>query len=162
MKVFKLFLIICVAFNFSNCSTIKLTDTPHFTVSGASYHSWVGGQPGANGYKIIIGVNNYKEVTFKSIYFKNKKVNTSAELRKGKLYLVANILITRRIIKVTKTVVVKEGEIPLRNIKPPKVYTSSIPFSLEENEAVIGYEFKGKTFYYKVKKIKKTETIFYP
>ena len=82
MKTIKLLFFICVACSFSQCSTLKLTETAPFKITGATYHNWVGGQPGVRGTNLIIGIENKSDITIKSIYFKGRKHNPSFEKRK--------------------------------------------------------------------------------
>ena len=149
MKSIKLLLLICVAITFSQCKSMKLTEKAPFNVAGATYHSWVGGQPGVSGTNVIIGVSNDTEITFKKVYFQNKVVDVTTENRNGKKYVVANISTSTR-----KEAIIGETDSAVKS-KP-------IPFQLETNEAVVSYISGKKTYYYKVSKIKKTETIFYP
>ena len=44
----------------------------------------------------------------------------------------------------------------------PKIKRETIPFNLKQNEAVISYVSGNKKYYYKVSKIKKKDTIYYP
>ena len=107
MKTIKILLLFSIAFSFSNCSTIKLTETAPFKITGATYHTWVGGQPGVSGTNLIIGIDNKSDITIKSVYFRNRKNNPSLENRKGKEYLVVNINTSRVQIYVKQTVVLK-------------------------------------------------------
>jgi len=156
MKTIKLLFLFSIALSFSNCSTIKLTESAPFNVHGATYYNWIGGQPGVRGTNLIIGVNNHKEVTFKSIYFKNKKVNSSVERRKGKVYVIANISTSTR--DQIKDII----ESPTKKKTKVLEKKTDIPFQLKSNEAVVEYMVGKKIFYYKVKNIKKTESVFYP
>ena len=161
MKSIKLLLLICVAVSFSQCKSMKLTENAPFNISGATYHNWVGGQPGVSGTNLIIGVNNDANITFKKVYFQNKVVDVSIENRKGKKYVVANLSTSnRRELKVIRTEL-KQGLGEKINTKP-RSKSNPIPFNLESNEAVISYISGKKTYYYKVSKVKKTETVYYP
>jgi hypothetical protein len=151
MKALKLLAIICLVFTFTNCSSVKLTEEAPFKVTGATYHSWVGGQPGVSGINVIIGVENDSEVVFKNIFFQKRKVNATIKTMNEKKYVTANINTSTR-----KEEVIGKEEVK-KEAKPEE-----IPFVLESNEAVIVYQVGKKTYYYKVSKIKKTETIFYP
>lgn len=152
MKTFKLFLVLCIGLSFAQCKTMKLTDKAPFKISGATYHSWIGGQPGVKGTNLIIGLENDSNIEYSVVYFQNKKSIPSFETRKGKRYLVININNSSN-----------DSDKIIKEVKSTnKEKTSKIPFVLSNNEAVIGYIYNGKTFYYKVSKIKKTETIFYP
>ena len=151
----------CIAVSFSQCSTLKLTETAPFTITGASYHNWVGGQPGISGTNLILGIETTSEISIKSIYFRNRKNNPRLENRKGKEYLVVNMSTSREMISVSQSISYS-GDGPMPRTKRPKVSLPKIPFNIQANEAVIKYMIGKKTFYYKVSKIKKSETIFYP
>ncbi len=161
MKTIKLLFFICVACSFSQCSTLKLTEKAPFTITGASYHNWVGGQPGVRGINLIIGLEEAENTEFVSIYFNNRKVKAFTETRKGKKYIVVNIDTSRKMVYVEQTVKVRKGQ-PMPKIKPPKGQHKTFPFTLKSDEAVICYKQKKQFFYYKISNIKKTETIFYP
>ncbi len=161
MKTIKLLFFICVACSFSQCSTLKLTETAPFTITGATYQNWVGGQPGVSGTNLIIGIDNKSNIAIKSIYFRGRKNNPSLEHRKGKEYLVVNLNTSRRTLVVKETITYK-GDEPRPRARKSKIKEVTIPFNVQANEAVIKYMVGKKTFYYKVSKIKKTETIFYP
>ena len=161
MKSIKLLLLLCLAVSFSQCSTVKLTETAPFKITGATYHNWVGGQPGVSGINLIIGIENKSDITIKSIYFANRKNNPSLENRNGKEYLVVNINTSPVLISVKREVVLTGGARSPR-VSPPNISQPSIPFNLDRNEAVIKYVYCKKTFYYKISDIKKTDTEYYP
>ena len=158
MKALKIIFLLVLTISFAHCKTVKLVQNPPFTITGATYNNWVGGQPGIKGTNLIIGIENKLNTTVKSIYFRNKKNTVSIENRKGKEYLVVNINTSSVMVGVKRDVVKEKGV----KTTPLKVYSSTIPFKLEANQAVIKYMIGKKTFYYKVSNIKKTETIFYP
>ena len=161
MKSIKIIILIFAAVSFSQCKTMKLTETAPFKVTGATYFYWVGGQPGVSGTNLVIGVTNDANSTFLKIYFQNRVVDAKMENRNGKKYIVGNISTSnRREIKVVKTEL-KQGLGERINTKPKSKLNPS-PFNLEANEAVISYMSGKKTYYYKVSKIKKTDTIYYP
>jgi hypothetical protein len=161
MKTLKVFYILCIAFCISSCSSIKLTEEAPFKVTGATYHSWVGGQPGVSGVNVIIGIKDYDKVTFKTVYFQNRKVNAQSKYVNNKPYLTAYINTSPRRIAVEQTITYT-GDGPPPRVRRPRITTPKFPFNLEPNEAVIKYMVEKKTFYYKVSKIKKTKTVFYP
>ena len=156
MKTIKLIALFCFALSLSQCKTMKLTQTTPFKITGATYHNWVGGQPGVRGTNLIVGIENKSEIIIKSIYFRNIENNPTIENRKGKEYLVVNISTSTR--DHNKEIV----EISSKKLKGVTKTKNKFPFQLEQNEAVIKYVVGKKTFYYKISKIKKTETIFYP
>ncbi len=163
MKSIKLLFFICVVVSFSSCSTLKLTKSAPFTVFGATYHNWVGGQPGVSGTNLIIGVENDANITFKKIYFHNKVVDASTTDRKGKKYVIANISTSAEMVLETRTKTTVNGGVVMSDQRNnPKIKRKTIPFNLEPNEAVVSYISGKKTYYYKVSKIKKTDTVFYP
>ena len=169
MKSIKLLLLICIAVSFSQCKSMKLTENAPFKITGATYHSWVGGQPGVSGTNLIIGVENDANITFKKVYFQNKVVDASIENRKGKKYVIANISTSnrRQLGYVKQTITIKNAEVfpnqgTIPDTKQQKIRAPKFPFNQEPNEAVISYMSGKKTYYYKVSKVKKTETIFYP
>jgi len=156
MKTIKLLFFICIACSFSQCSTLKLTETAPFKIIGATYHNWVGGQPGVSGTNLIIGIENKSDITIKSIYFRNRKNIPSTENRKGKEYLIVNISTS------TRDGIEEIIEKPIKKTEKVTKTKNEFPFILGANQAVIKYMVGKRVFYYKISKIKKTETIFYP
>ena len=163
MKSLKISILIFAVVSFSQCKTMKLTETAPFKITGATYHNWVGGQPGVSGTNLIIGVDNDTNITFEKIYFQNKVVEGEIEDRNGKKYLVANFSTSSKRVLVTKTTTTINGGIVMDDKRnKPKIKRETIPFNLRQNEAVISYVSGNKKYYYKVSKIKKTDTIYYP
>lgn len=153
MKAIKLLLLFCLTFSFTQCKTMKLSKKAPFTVTGATYHNWVGGQPGVSGTDLIIGVANSTETTFKDVYFQNKTIALRSKNRDGKKYVVANFNTSKR----NDNDVLVEGK-----KETVKATVVKFPFDLKENEAVISYLVGTKMHYFKVVNIKKTKTIYYP
>lgn len=163
MKSIKLVVLICVAVSFSQCKTMKLTKSAPFNVTGATYNEWVGGQPGVSGTNLIIGVANDANITFKKVYFHNKAVDARIEDKNGKKYVIANISTSaKRILVARATTTINGGAVMSDKNNKPKIKRETIPFNLEPTEAVISYMSGKKVYYYKVSKIKKTDTIYYP
>ena len=153
MKTLKIFFIIAIVSNFTQCKTMKLTDNPPFEINGATYNNWVGGQPGVSGMKVNIGVNTDKEITFNTMYF--YKMSTKVEIKtvKGKKYVVGHF----------NTSTHDQDMLVEPNMeKKKKEHKEEKHFDLKENEAVISYTIGAKTKYYKVTNIKRTKTDFYP
>ena len=151
MKALKTLLILSITLCLSGCSTVKLTETAPFKVTGATYHSWAGGQPGVKGINVIVGVEYNSDILFKNIYFQNRKVQITTETKNNKKYIVGNINTSTRS---EETIIKKETK--------EKVSKNDFPFELENDQAVLAYEIKGKMYYYKVANIQKTKTVFYP
>jgi len=132
---------------------MKLTETPPFKVVGASYNYWVGGQPGVSGIKVNIGIDSNSKIEFDSIYYLKYQAKVENKTIKGKTYIIGNFDTSTR-----------ERELELQGddfneVEKPK---KSHPFELKENEAVIRFNYQGKIKYYKVLKMKKTKSDFYP
>jgi hypothetical protein len=135
---------------------MKLSEKAPFKIAGATYHNWIGGQPGVYGTNLIIGLEGKENVTFNSVYFINRIEKPYIETKKGKEYLVVNISISKPIGNKGK------NENPDMVTKEIVVSKTDFPFKLKENEAVIKYMIGEKVYYYKVSEIKKTKVILYP
>ena len=94
MKSIKLLILICAATSFSQCKTIKLSKTAPFIITGATYHNWVGGQPGVSGI-----------------------VDARIEERKGKKYVIANISTSNR----EELIIVEEGAMKKQKKEPEPI-----------------------------------------
>ncbi|NVK52058.1 MAG: hypothetical protein HWD85_03915 [Flavobacteriaceae bacterium] len=153
MKAIKILFVCCLAVVFTQCKTIKLTKNAPFTITGATYHNWVGGRPGVSGTDVIIGLTNETGITFKKIYFQNKTATVKIRNKNSKNYVVANFNTSK-----AEKVLIEDN----KNVNKKEEKQINFPFDLKENEAVIAYESGTKMYYYKVVNLKKTKTIFYP
>lgn len=145
-----------IVLGFMNCKSVKSNENPPFTISGATYNYWVGGQPGVSGIKVIVNYTSDQEVTFDKIYFQKKEGTIENHLRDGKTFLIGRINTSK-----------PRGEDLVLDIDPKKemnnkIPEKKIPFDLKENEAVIVYTYKGESHHYKVTNMKQTKSDFYP
>ena len=146
---------ILMALTFAQCKTMKFDKNPPFTITGATYNNWVGGQPGVSGIKVLIGYTSEKEIVFESVYFANKTTKAESATNEGKTYIVGNIDTSTRDKELTLHSDSKEE---LNNQLPEKKF----PFELQENEAVVSYKDGDKTKYFKIENLKQTKTDYYP
>jgi hypothetical protein len=134
-----------------------LDTKPPFTITEASYKSWVGGQPGVHGINVYINYTSKNAIDFDSIYFRNQTVNLETKNHKQtKLvvgYFNTSTTKSKKDLLLQKDATKSESTINLE---------LKIPFNLKENEAVISYTEAGITKYYKVSNLKKEASDFYP
>ena len=126
-----------------------------FKINEKSYFYWVGGKKATNGFKIqLVGTFETRNLEFSTIYFHNRELKVVPQISTNGFTLVGGYTILN-----TKDVLAEEYN---QNELNKENDSSDIPFELDEDEAVIVYQINGKDFYYKVKDIKKLETVFYP
>ena len=135
-------------------SQYSLEENPPFTVGSASYQQWIAGTPeGGRGVNVIINLSDVKEgVVIEDIYFQNKKVTatTSPNIRTQYLGYFKN--------KPKQDIVMDSDPIQEAANTPP----AKIPFELDSDDAVIGYTFKEKSHFFKVKNLERKELLAYP
>ncbi|MCI2229507.1 hypothetical protein MC378_10045 [Polaribacter sp. MSW13] len=157
MKTTKIASMLLILFGFAQCASTKFEENPPFKISVATYNHWVGGQPGVSGTKVNIYLAEKSNIVFDSLFFLNKKNKIEVREVKGSSILIANY----------STSVANNRNINL-NLDSKKELTNQVPsikkfpFELKENEAVISYKIKDKIKYFKIVKLKKAQTDFYP
>lgn len=138
---------------FISCgSTSKiLNNKPPFKVLNATYFKWLGGQPGVNGVKISIKIDN-SAVKLDTVYFKNS--STLLKFNESLATYAASIVLPNTNKHLQLDIDSKKefgNEVPDISRK--------IPFELNKNEAVVSYRYKGKTNYYKILNVVETKSI---
>ena len=129
-----------------------LTQNTPFTVKSSYCQKWVSGiKEGGSGLDIYAIINDISEgVTLKEFYFRGKSVDvkTSKDLIfKGYYKNDTNkgaIMDNNLLIEAANT--------------PPKIS----PFKLENNEAVLSYDYNNKVYYHKILNIEEKQIITYP
>lgn len=159
MKLLKRICIFAVVLPFVMAhSTDKNIDDQNnipFKITDKSYFYWIAGKKASNGIKIqIAGTFETRNLEFSTIYFHNREIKVVPQISVNGFTIVGGY-----------TILNSEGildEEYSQNTSKKESTSSDIPFELEENEAVLVYQINGKNFYYKIKDIKKLETVFYP
>ncbi len=149
-------LYIFLVFGLTMCKSAQIENNTPFTINGASYNYWVGGQPGVSGIKIIINYQTNEEVSFDKIYFQKKEGTVELYEKEGKTFVIGRINTGKK----RRVIVMDIDPKQEANNQPPTI--TKIPYDLEENEAMLVYTYKGKKRSYKITGIQKTETDFYP
>ncbi len=141
----------------TNCASTSIDENLPFKISESSFSSWVGGQPGVRGIRIIMTYESSEEVDFQKIYFQNKEGEVEVYRRNGKSYLIGTIHTGKR--KGNSLIIDIDPKNEMQN-EVPKIVNP--PIKINKNEAALLYVYKGKEYYYKVLKIKEKEFDFYP
>lgn len=152
MKNFKLIIVLFISIGFTQCKTLKLEKNPSFSVQGATYNYWVGGQPGVSGIKVHIEYQANSKVLFENIYFQNRIAKIETRTIGDKTYIIAHFNTSTR----EEIIVIEGDKKQKKEVKKP-----TFPFNLEKNEAVVSYKADGKIKYVKVEKLKKVKTNFF-
>lgn len=131
-------------FIFMSCgSTSKISENKApFKVLTSTYSKWLGGQPGVNGVKVSIKIDN-SAVKLDSVYFRN----SSALLKLNEKTETYNVSIA--LPNTNKNLQLDIDPRKEFGNKVPDISTK-LPFELNDNEAVVSYFYKGKTNYYKI------------
>jgi hypothetical protein len=142
---------------FSCCGSNKINGEkefqkkPPFKIIEATYHSWVGGQPGVKGIRVHLVIDN-SELELDTVYFRNMKVKLKKDISSSKNLYVGTFILEKK----------KEFRL---DIDPKKEYgneapdvTIKIPFKLESNEAVVSYSFNDRIEFYKISRVIEEKT----
>ena len=135
---------------FSCCSSSKISNDKNFQnktpfkVTEASFKTWVGGQPSVKGYLVKFEIDN-SEVVLDTVYFRNMKATFKKDLTSLNNTFIASFVLPNRF---SDIILHKDPKKEFGN-EPPKL-TKNTTFILNDNEAVIVYNFNNKTEYYKV------------
>lgn len=153
----KYLIILFLMVGLTNCASTSIDENRPFKISESSLTSWVGGQPGVRGIRIIMAYESSEEVDFQKIYFQNKEGEVEVYRRNGKSYLIGTIHTGKR--KGKSLIIDIDPKNEMQN-KVPKILNP--PIKINKNEAALLYVYKGKEHYYKITNLKKTESYFYP
>lgn len=135
---------ILLAFSFCS-STKEISKENHpFKVTNATYNTWVGGQPGVKGIKVVITIDN-PEIELDSVFFRKKKTPLKRDIS-VELPTFVGVFTDQN----NKNDYILH-ENPINEYGNTPINKSlNIPFSLKKNEAVVSYLLDNKTYYYKI------------
>ena len=153
-KQLKIIALLLFVIPFINCKSSKMDKKEPFTLIKATYQNWYGGRKGIRGIKIeIYGANPQKDISYKNVYFKNKKASIETTLKDKELFLQANINTSTR----DKMLNIHgDSQKEYGNKAPIK---SKYP-NLKENEAIIDYTQNGEDKIFKIN-LTKTKDLYY-
>ena len=147
MKTLSILLLIL---SFSQCGSTQFEKNTPFIIDSANYMTWTGGQPGIHGINVQIQLKEKSNITFDSLYFRNKA--TKIEIKE------ASLIITNYTNSKNKNLDITLHLDPKKEFRNKLPIQKKIPFELSKNEAVLTYQLNGKTKYYKIKDIKERDT----
>lgn len=138
------------------CSKRLLKQNAPFSISNSHYQDWVGGVPGASGTLVQINLSAIDEgVRPDSLFFRQSKAKIDVKTaEKGHLWVANFRANSPRDLNMHSDPQKEYG-----NMGPNK---EKFPFELTDTEAVISFESKGKTAYYKLTNLEKKEALFFP
>lgn len=145
--------------SFSQCDRDAFDKKAPVDFTKIYYQDWVGGRPGSEGTIVtLIAKQPVQELLFDSIYFDKKVAKMEALTVNGELRLSANFI--KRSQKDNDLILSSDPKEEFGN--QPSKASAKIPFELADNEAVISYVINGKKRYFRLKKIQKAKTLYYP
>lgn len=151
ITVFSMFLSIC----FWQCNTLKTSESISLDAKQASktyYQNWVlGVRGGGSGTDIFISKDLLKNKLLDSVYFKGK----GTSLESNKTHYIGYFK------KEISQIIEGVGTVNENDSKTADKKTS-IPFELNNNEAVVSYSENGKTKYLKLTNIREKKMLAYP
>ncbi|MEZ4857300.1 MAG: hypothetical protein R2781_00645 [Flavobacteriaceae bacterium] len=133
---------------------ILFEKTPPFTVQSAYFQKWIAGvQGGGSGTNVHITLGNTnEEILINDIFFGDKVAKATQDPNNSESYH-ANFLNENNRDLIMDSNPIKESE----NLPIEKS-----PFTLESNEAVVSYTFKGEIQYYKIPNLEEKPLLAYP
>ena len=141
----------------SGCKTNTVQKKVPFSIDEKTYFHWVGGKQGTRGTTIRIkGYASTLNLSFSKIYFQNREFDVVPQFSGNDFVLEATF---SEFIPPDK--VMSSNPLDEYGNKPPQL-GESIPFELEQDEAVIMYAVSGSESYVKVSGVKKLETQYRP
>lgn len=130
-------------------------ENPPFTLGTVAYQEWVAGAPGGgSGINVFIPVEEFRaEVKFREIYFRKQVVKVKSRPDNPDLFM--GYFET----KLNRPDVVMDGD-HMKEAKntPPKQF----PFDLEDDEAVLSYEYGGEILYMMIYEMEQKPMLAYP
>lgn len=144
---------------FTQCGSAQFDKEAPFIIHKAYYQDWFGGMPGSKGTLVTVEISHAAEsIVFDSIFFNGKMKRLGFEVSNNKQRLTGNFPSTTLS---DKNIIMHSDpmEEMANTISEP---TLNIPFELADNECVVSYIIKKKKRYFKVFKLKKEKSIYYP
>ena len=146
---------ICITISCGSCKAKKesvvFTQSIPFTVENTYSQKWVAGvRGGGSGLNIHTTINNISEGVIMKEFFFRKKV-TEVKVSKNNLF--------SGYYKNDENTLIMDSDTQKEVVNtPPK----KSPFQLEDNEAVLSYDFNNKTYYHKISNIVEKDVLAYP
>ena len=146
-------IIILLTFSFC-CVTKEISKGNYpFKVINATYNTWVGGQPGVKGIKVVITIDN-PETQLDSVFFRNMKTKLKQDLNSLQPVFVGVFTFPNT----EKDYILHENAAKEYGNTPPNI-TVNTPFELKKNEAVVSYLLDNKTYYYKIDEVEEIKSM---
>ncbi len=161
MKTFvNIVILIFVLFGFSQCgNSQKIVEDPPFVLGEVMAEDWVAGvKGGGSGTNLFIPVEKGKEILLDSVYFRGKSVKLEKVQRDTYLVYIGRF---KSEVNQKKDIILHKDPKKEVGNEPPKL-KKKIPFQLKDDEAVVSYQQKKKTYYYKIEGIKEAPTVKLP
>ncbi len=143
-----------ILLSFSFCSSTKgiVKQNHPFKVTNATYNTWVGGQPGVRGIKVVITIDN-QDIQLDSVFFRNKKMPLKRVLYTELPTFVGVFSLPNT----EKDYILHKN--PINEYEnTPNNKSLNFPFSLKKNEAIISYILENKTYYSKIEEVKEIKS----
>ena len=141
----------------TSCKTNVVQKKVPFSIDEKTYFHWVGGKQGTRGTTIrITGFAETLNLSFSKIYFQNKEFEVVPQFTGTDFVLEATLSEF-----IPPDLVMSGNPLDEYGNRPPST-GSTIPFELQDDEAVIMYAVSGTETYVKVTGVKKLETQYRP
>lgn len=157
MKSIKVLFILSIVSFFYQCSGTLFVTNPPFIVDKAFYNKWIGGQPGVSGVNLELHLKNADGIVFDSLFFQHKSTKAVVRELDNNIQLFGYYSTSNR--RKKDFIIDKNRREELKN---PAPMLQKAPFDLNEGEAVLSYRKAGKTLFFKIKNIKKLQTVAFP
>lgn len=130
-----------------NCASHKMDSKPPFEVISATYLNWTGGVRGVQGTNINITYKATDEITFESIFYKNRQTKVSYKEFNGNTSILGQF--QNKTDHRLKNLVM-EGDAKKEFGNKPTEKMEKLPFELKDTEAAVSYIYKGTKKYFKI------------
>lgn len=132
----------------------SLVQNPPFKITEAYYQNWVAGvKEGGSGTNVHIVLREMNpEVGIENIYFRDRILKAKNDAKQPNQFVGYLRNSSQR------DIIMDQNPIKEAQNTPSK----SFPFQLEENQAVVEYQFNGKKHYYKITNLSQKDMIPYP
>ncbi|WP_158840003.1 hypothetical protein [Polaribacter sp. L3A8] len=152
MKAIKIITIISITLLFLQCAGSKFDKKPPFNIQSSTYYKNINGIHKNTLSYIYIRYTSKDNIQFDSLYFRKNKIKIQIKTIEGLKYAFGEF---------KKNSISKDFTLdanPIKELKNPIPNIQKFPFNLKDNEAVIKYQQKGKTKFFKIKDIQKQES----
>ena len=156
MKALTVITTLCITLLLLQCGSVNFDKTTPFKIHSSTYYNSVTSLQNNANSNIYIRYTSKDNINFDSLYFRKNKIKVETKYIRGEKYVFGEFQKKKLVRDITL------DANPIKELNNTIHKIDKYPFDLEDDEAVLTYQLKGKTKYFKIKDIHKrdSDTLF--